>query len=168
MFSKYLFPKQAAESVHHIDYEKLWQAGIRGLVFDIDNTLATFDIPLPPQVVIDFLAELAQKGFGIVLLSNNGEARVRLFSAELGYHFIWKAGKPKLKGIAMAAAHLGLEKNQLALIGDQIFTDCFCGNRFGIHTILTKPIAARDEWTVWLKRWPEKLVLRAYARRQHD
>ena len=163
---KYLFPKQSADSVHDIDYDKLWHDGIRGLIFDIDNTLVTFDIPEPTEQIIVLLARLTQKGFGICLLSNNGEARVKGFCRNIDYPHIWRAKKPGLKGISRAMAHLGLEKHQVAIIGDQIFTDSFVGNRFGIHTILTAPIAKRDEWTVKLKRLPEKLVLRAYARRE--
>ncbi|MCL2397774.1 MAG: YqeG family HAD IIIA-type phosphatase [Defluviitaleaceae bacterium] len=166
LFNKYFFPKEAADSVHLIDYEKLWQMGIRGLIFDIDNTLATFDIPTPPEDIIRLLAGLAEKGFGIVMLSNNSEARVKGFCDGLTYSHIWKAGKPGAKGIARALNLLGLDKIQVALIGDQIFTDCLGGNRFGVYTILTKPIAKRDEWTVRLKRWPEKPVLRAYAKRE--
>ncbi|MDR2183466.1 MAG: YqeG family HAD IIIA-type phosphatase [Clostridiales bacterium] len=162
---KYLFPKQAADSVHHIDYDELCRAGIRGLIFDIDNTLVTFDVPEPTEQIAGLLANLAQKGFGICLLSNNSEARVRGFCQNLDYPHIWRANKPGRAGILRAMAHLGLEQHEVAIIGDQIFTDCFGGNRIGIHTILTTPIAKRDEWTVKLKRLPEKLVLRAYARR---
>ena len=165
LYDKYLFPKESAISVHHIDYDKLWQAGIRGLIFDIDNTLVTFDVPEPTEQIADLLTKLTQKGFGICLLSNNGEARVKGFCQNLDYPHIWKARKPGLAGISRAMEHLDLQKHQVAIVGDQIFTDCFGGNRFGIHTILTTPIAKRDEWTVKLKRLPEKIVLRAYARR---
>ncbi|MCL2376312.1 MAG: YqeG family HAD IIIA-type phosphatase [Defluviitaleaceae bacterium] len=164
-YNRYLFPKEAADSVFHIDYDKLWQAGIRGLIFDIDNTLVTFDIPTPPAEIVDLLAGLTKKGFAICLLSNNSERRVRGFGANLDYPHIWRANKPTLGGISRAMKHLGLDKNQVAIIGDQIFTDCFVGNRFGIHTILTAPIAKRDEWTVKLKRLPERIVLRAYTKR---
>jgi len=165
LFDRYLFPKETADSVHHIDYDKLWQDGIRGLIFDIDNTLVTFDVPQPTAQIMDLLTSLTQKGFSICLLSNNGKARVKGFCQNLDYPHIWKAKKPGREGILRAMSHLCLEKHQVAIIGDQIFTDCFGGNRLGIHTILTTPIAKRDEWTVKLKRLPEKLVLRAYAKR---
>jgi len=168
IYRKYLFPKESADSVYHIDYDKLWQRGIRGLIFDIDNTLVTFDIKEPPAEITDLLINLVNKGFGICLLSNNSEARVKGFCKNLDYPHIWKAKKPGKTGIARAMVHLGLNKHQVAIIGDQIFTDCFGGNLFGIHTILTTPIAKRDEWTVKLKRLPEKIVLRAYARRGHS
>jgi len=165
LYDKYLFPKESADSVHDIDYDKLWQAGFRGLIFDIDNTLVTFDVPEPTAQVAGLLEQLAQKGFGICLLSNNSKARVEGFCQNLSYPHIWKARKPGFAGISRAMEHLGLDKREVALIGDQIFTDCFGGNRFGIHTILTAPIAKRDEWTVKLKRLPEKIVLRAYAKK---
>jgi len=165
LYNKYLFPKESADSVHDIDYDKLWQAGFRGLIFDIDNTLVTFDVPEPTAQVAGLLEQLIQKGFGICLLSNNSKSRVEGFCQNLSYPHIWKARKPGFSGISRAMGHLGLDKHKVVLIGDQIFTDCFGGNRFGIHTILTAPIAKRDEWTVKLKRLPEKIVLRAYAKK---
>jgi len=164
LFAKYLFPKQMAASVYRIDYDKLWRRGIRGLIFDIDNTLATFDVPYPSPKVINFLDDLAKRGFAVSLLSNNSKERVVGFCGDLGYPHVWKAGKPKARGIAQALRRMRLDKSQVALIGDQIFTDCLGGNLFGVYTILTKPINKRDEWTVRLKRWPEKPVLWAYRR----
>jgi len=165
LYHKYFFPKEAADSVFDIDYDKLWLAGISGLIFDIDNTLVTFDVAKPPAEIVNLLAGLADKGFSICLLSNNSKKRVRGFSESLCYPHIWRAKKPGRGGISRAMSHLGLEKDQVALIGDQIFTDCLGGNRFGVHTILTKPIANRDELTVKLKRLPEKMVLRSYAKK---
>lgn len=158
------FPKEDVDSIYSIDFGRLWDAGIRGLIIDIDNTLETFDIPDPGPKVVALIDDLRQMGFGIVLLSNNGRRRVERFSASLDCPHIWKARKPSRKGIRRALALLGLAADQAAIIGDQLFTDCYGGNRMGMHTILTAPIAKRDEWTVWLKRLPEKIVLRAYER----
>ena len=163
-----LFPDEISDSVFAIDYDKLLQMGIKGLIFDIDNTLATFDIPSPPKRIVGLLDNLQKKGFKIALLSNNSAARVKKFSQNLGLCHIWNAKKPSTKGLAQAAKHISLPKKQIAIIGDQIFTDCFCGRRYGIYTILTKPIAARDEWTVKLKRLPEKFVLKAYKKHNRD
>ena len=38
MIKKY-YPYEYAESVFMIDYQKLYQKGFRGIIFDIDNTL---------------------------------------------------------------------------------------------------------------------------------
>jgi len=165
---KRFFPSEMADSVFHIDYDKFWNAGIRGLIFDIDNTLATFDIPHPDDKTSQFLAGLTEKGFAIAFLSNNKKERVVNFSKDLGYPHIWKAKKPKLKGIRRILEMLNLPREKVILIGDQIFTDCWVGKRAGVYTVLTKPIALRDEWQVKLKRYPEKIVLRAYHKKRHD
>jgi hypothetical protein len=159
---KYFFPLEMAESVFDIDYDKFWETGIRGLIFDIDNTLATFDVALPNEATTALLNGLAEKGFVICFLSNNRRKRVEVFSKDLGFDHVWRANKPMLKGVRRALRLLGLEKDKVLLIGDQLFTDCWVGKRAGIHTVLTKPIAKRDEWTVKLKRFPEKLVMNAY------
>ncbi|MCL2619534.1 MAG: YqeG family HAD IIIA-type phosphatase [Defluviitaleaceae bacterium] len=163
-FPKYFFPQQMADSVMDIDYNKFWDEGIRGLIFDIDNTLATFDIALPDEATVAFLRSLEEKGFSICFLSNNSKRRVEIFSESLGYPHIWRAQKPRRVNLYKAIKMLGLDKSQVVLIGDQIFTDCLSGNRAGVYTVLTAPISVKDEWQVKLKRLPEKFVLRAIRR----
>jgi HAD superfamily phosphatase (TIGR01668 family) len=161
---KRFFPAEMADSAFDVDYDKFWQEGIRGLIFDIDNTLAAFDTPHPDEATMAFLRDLNARGFAIAFLSNNSRQRVENFNKDLNYPHVWKARKPRRKGLLRAVEMLALPKEQILLIGDQIFTDCWAGRRTGIYTILTKPIATRDEWQVKLKRYPEKLVLRAYSR----
>jgi len=45
------------------------------------------------------------------------------------------------------------------MVGDQIFTDVYGGNRLNMFTILVKPIHHREGLFIRLKRFPEKLVL---------
>ncbi|MCL2236387.1 MAG: YqeG family HAD IIIA-type phosphatase [Defluviitaleaceae bacterium] len=160
-FPKYFFPQEMVDSVFEVDYDKFWDNGVRGLIFDIDNTLATFDVALPDNETIAFLRTLEEKGFAICFLSNNSKRRVEIFSADLGYPHIWRAQKPRRGNLHKAIDILGLDKSQVVLIGDQIFTDCLAGNRAGVYTVLTTPIGIKDEWQVKLKRMPEKFVLRA-------
>lgn len=160
------FPREYVDTIHSIDFGDLWRRGFRGLIIDIDNTLETFDIPLPSQPVINLLQTLKNQGFSIVLFSNNSRERVSKFCENLDIPGIWRARKPGKKGIRRALIRLNLPADKAVLIGDQIFTDCWGGNRMGIYTILTRPIAKRDEWTVRLKRLPEKLVLYMYERGQ--
>jgi len=167
MFKRF-FPAEMADSVYSITYDNFWDKGIRGVIFDIDNTLATFDVARPDDRVLQLLDELTKKGFAVAFLSNNKKGRVVKFSEGLPYPYIWKARKPRLKGIRRILDMLKLSPEQVILVGDQIFTDCWVGQRAGIYTILTKPIALRDEWQVRLKRYPERLVLRRYARRHKN
>ncbi|MBZ4668522.1 MAG: YqeG family IIIA-type phosphatase, partial [Defluviitaleaceae bacterium] len=56
--------------------------------------------------------------------------------------------------------------NETALIGDQIFTDVWGGNKAGIKTILVVPVSERDEWVTKIKRGLERIVIKIYERQR--
>ncbi len=165
MFKRF-YPMEYCDSIYAINYAALKSQGINGLIFDIDNTIAPFDIPEPDDGTVEFLSKLTGDGFKICLLSNNNEARVVLFNKRLGLHAVHRAAKPGLKGIGKALTLMQVSSDKTALIGDQVFTDVWCGNRKGLYTILVKPIANRDEFSVRLKRGLEKIVVDSYVKKQ--
>jgi hypothetical protein len=158
------FPREYFRSVFDVDYGRLLDGGFRGLIFDIDNTLAVFDESEPSQRVTELLERLIGMGFKVCLLSNNSKDRVDGFNRTLRLKTVHRAGKPSRKGIRRAAALLGLSPRRTVLIGDQMFTDVWGGNRAGVYTVLVRPIAGRDEWTVRLKRVPERFVFKLYQK----
>ena len=46
MFDRF-FPDRYVASTYVIDFEKLYEEGYRGLIFDIDNTLVPHGAPAP-------------------------------------------------------------------------------------------------------------------------
>ena len=154
------FPKLYVKNFKAVPYDVLWERGIYLLVFDIDNTLAVFTEKVPSSETISFFEGLKSKGFSVALLSNNSKERVEEFNEALGLLAIAKARKPKRGGIKKILKHFDAKPHETAIIGDQIFTDIWCGNRAGVYTVLTKPLAKIDEFTVKLKRFPEKAVLK--------
>ncbi len=157
-----LYPKAYVDSIFHIDYKKLHKDGIKNIVFDIDNTLVPYTEKKPTEKIIKLFSNLQKIGFKVCLLSNNKKERVELFNEGLMLKAVYKAGKPSSKGINKMLSMLNANPNETALIGDQIFTDVWCGNRKGLYTILVKPVSTSDEFTVRLKRGVEKIVLNLY------
>jgi len=162
---EFFYPDMYVRNINTVPYEKLLEKNIKGLIFDIDNTLVPFDIPQPTEEIISFFENLKEMGFKICLFSNNNQARVEFFNENLGLPAIFKARKPSSKGIKKALMLLGTTKENTAIIGDQIFTDVWCGNRQNMITILVKPVATRDEFTVKLKRGIERIVVKSYVRK---
>ena len=161
---KRFFPNQYLDSVFDIDYYKLYERNIRGLIFDIDNTLVPFDVIHPTKEIKDLFEKLIKMGFKICLLSNNSKKRVLLFNEKLNMPFVFRAKKPTLIGINKALSLIKTDEKNTVLIGDQVFTDVWCANRKGIYVILLKPIALKDEFSVKLKRGIEKLVIKYYEK----
>ena len=162
---KRFFPQSYYKSVYSISIKQLHERNIKGIIFDIDNTLAPYDIKYPDEKVKGFFSMLEKEGFKISLVSNNKGNRVEVFNSELNLPAVSRAGKPRLKGLIKAMKLMGTETATTAFVGDQVFTDVWAGNRMGVYTILVKPISERDEWTVKLKRGLEKQVLKVYFKK---
>lgn len=161
----YFYPDEYIGSAYDIDYEKLYEEGKRGIIFDIDNTLVMHGYP-PDERAKELLGRLDAAGFKILFLSNNKEERVRSFrdnSIKSGM-YIHKAGKPLARGYREAMDMMGCSREQTIFIGDQLFTDVWGAKRCGIANILTAPIDAREEIQIVLKRFLEKIVLSSYRR----
>lgn len=156
-----LFPGERQNSSYSIDYQKWFNEGKRGIIYDIDNTLVPHGAPADERA-IELFRHLKEIGFQICLLSNNGEARVSSFAEAVGSRYIYKAGKPKTAGYLKACDVMGTSPEQTLFIGDQIFTDVWGANRAGLDSILVNPINPKEEIQIVLKRIPEKLVLFFY------
>lgn len=157
------YPDEYLDSTYSIDFERLAMEGIRGLIFDIDNTLVPHGAPADDRAIALF-ARLKKLGFSCCLLSNNQLPRVELFNREVQVHFIENAHKPSTQNYRRAMEIMGTNACNTIFIGDQIFTDIYGAKRAGIRTILVNPIHPKEEIQIVLKRYLERIVLFFYRR----
>lgn len=142
--SKFL-PDFMFDGVWNITPDFLKQQDIKGLIVDLDNTLAKADYPDPWPGVHEWLQLMDEIGIKIMILSNNTKKRILTFSTKYNYDFISFAAKPLTINFYKAVKGLGLPKAQIAMVGDQIFTDVLGGNRANLKTILVKPFEPKSE-----------------------
>jgi hypothetical protein len=153
------------DSVYDIPWEDWYRRGIRGVIFDIDNTLVPHDAPADERAMKLF-AKFREMGMKTCLLSNNKEPRVAAFAERVGgTDYIYKAHKPATKNYYKAMERMGTTAQTTLFVGDQLFTDVWGANLAGIYGILVKPIDPKEEIQIILKRYPEKLVLYFYEKR---
>ncbi len=160
MFDRF-FPDEWVESAYSIDYEAYFEAGYRGLIFDIDNTLVPHGADADERA-IELFDRLKKIGFDICLLSNNKKPRVERFNKDVNVNYIFKAGKPYSKNYYVATMMTRTSVQSTLVIGDQLFTDIYGGKLAGIHTILVNPIDKKEEFQVRLKRFLERPVMKFY------
>lgn len=153
-----LIPNIIYNDFNKIDFKALFLKGINALVIDIDNTLVADHISKPDERLKKKLLKLKEDGFNICLVSNSNMYRVKLFNEELEFCYIYKAWKPMPRAFKRAMKLLGSNISNTAMVGDQIFTDIYGGNKLGMYTVLTKPINKRENFFVVLKRLPERIV----------
>lgn len=155
------YPDYEVEAAYTIDYAGLYEAGYRGIIYDIDNTLVPHGAPADEQA-IQLFEDLRSIGYDTVLLSNNKEPRVKSFAEKVGSKYIYKAGKPGQKGYERAMELMDTNKANTIFVGDQLFTDIWGAKKAGIRTYLVAPIHPKEEIQIVLKRYLEKIVLYFY------
>jgi HAD superfamily phosphatase (TIGR01668 family) len=155
-----LYPRLYVSSLFEIDFDHLRSKGIRGLIFDLDNTLVRRDCDCVSDHVVRWLGALQESGFGLCVVSNNGRERVRRLTAPLAIPAVHRAVKPRSYPFLRGMEILGTTPGQTAVIGDQIFTDVLGGNLLGLYTILVVPMEGKEFiGTRLIGRPLEKLVL---------
>lgn len=163
MFDRF-FPDEYVASTYVIPFEKLYEEGYRGVIFDIDNTLVPHGAPADERARKLFV-RLREIGFESCLISNNQEPRVKMFNKDIGTKYIYNAHKPSTKNYVRAMEIMGTDRTNTLFVGDQLFTDVWGAKRTGIHNILVKPIHPKEEIQIVLKRYLEKIVLHFYKKR---
>lgn len=156
-----LVPDAVMPDVTAITPERLRAHGLTGLIVDLDNTLTHWNDAHCDEAVARWVGQLSDEGIAICIVSNNGPERVGRFCAGLGRDLPWiaHAGKPSRRAYRRALEVLGRAPAEVAVIGDQVFTDVLGGNRAGLHTILVRPRGRREFIPTRIVRIVERLWL---------
>ena len=143
MFKKF-YPYEHIDSVFSIDYEILYKKGFKGIIFDLDNTLVHHGDDSNDEVD-NLFKYIHSIGFKTILLTNNDEERVKRFIRKIDTKYICDANKPDTSNFLKAVKLLGLNKDEIVYMGDQIFIDIVGANKSGIASILIDFIRLDNE-----------------------
>jgi hypothetical protein len=152
-------PTIALKSVCDISMDILEKFNVKALILDVDNTLTTHDNPNVKQEVLDWLDMLKRHGIKLMIVSNNYPERVKPLADRLGIEYVSRGQKPLPKGFSEACRRLGVPKNNVCAVGDQIFTDILGANLKGIKSIFVFPIEYETTTFFKVKRTLEKPLL---------
>lgn len=116
------------------------QHGLKGLVFDVDDTIISTHSAVVPVEVKAWMEEVKQVA-QISLVSNNlSHTRIRRIAEVLDLPYIFGAQKPSRKKVRQAVEQMKLNFGEVAMVGDRLFTDVLVGNRLGMFSILVEPM----------------------------
>lgn len=159
------FPDLYLNCIQEISPELLKSKNISGLILDIDNTLVPYHFEEADENAVKWLEGVTKSGLKACIVSNNSEKRVIKFNEKLKLPAIHRAAKPSKSAYIEAMRLMGTSSSQTAVIGDQIFTDIFGGNRMGLFSILVKPIDKKEQFFIKLKRVLEKIIINSYHKK---
>ena len=161
---KYFLPDQHVKSIFDITPESLIEKGVKGIITDLDNTLVEWDRPSATPKLIEWFENMKKHNILVTIVSNNNEERVKSFSDPLVTPYIYRARKPMTIAFNRAVKEMGLKKEETVVIGDQLMTDVFGGNRGGFHTILVIPVAQTDGVATRFNRAIERRLLNIFRK----
>lgn len=162
MVNRKFYPSVTVDEVGDITGELLEKHNIKGLILDIDNTLAPNHAKEPDDKTVEWVRDLLSAGYKMCIVSNAVRRRVEIFNERMKLPTVYNAMKPRMAAFRKAGRILGLENRHIAVVGDQIFTDIYGGNRAGMFTILVNPIDSREGMFVRFKRVFERRILKQY------
>ncbi len=163
-----LMPQLLLQDVYGLTDEFLTEHGIRGIVFDIDNTLVGFRTPVPTAENLELFARLREQGIQLAIASNNNRERVETFAEGLGIPHYHRSCKPLGAVLTKIRRQFDLPAGQIALVGDQIYTDMLGGNCAGMITVLVEPIDHKETVFFKIKRALERPVIERRKRMEEQ
>ena len=153
-------PTYVLKSVTDISAEYLNEKNIKGLILDLDNTLTTHNNPQPAEKVTDWIEDMKNSGIKMMIVSNNRAERVIPFAQNLGLDFVPNGRKPLATGFKKAQQLMAISFSEIAIVGDQIFTDVLGANLKRVRTIYVNPIELESGFFFKIKRFLEKPFIR--------
>lgn len=158
------YPNIYLDSVKDVTIDFLNKNNIKALILDVDNTILDFDKNIP-EGVEKWCEELKRQGIKFCILSNsNKKEKVRMVAEKLKLPYFYLGTKPFKRGFKKAINLLEEKEENIAAVGDQIFTDVIGANRCKLFSILVKPIAEKDLIVTKIKRPLENIIINKYLK----
>ena len=155
-----LKPKAQFDKVTDITVDFLRKNNIKAVILDVDNTLMDLDRK-PLKNVEKWVDSLKNEKIKICIASNSiKKEKISKMAKKLDLPFIYFSTKPLKRGLKKAKNIVKEKSENIAEIGDQLFTDVLGANRMKMFSILTKPISGEKTKLGALKRKIEKIYLK--------
>ena len=153
-----LYPNGYFQKVEEITIQYLLKHKIKVLILDVDNTLIDYYENITEEVTT-WAKNLKGQGMKLYILSNtNNKEKVEKVANKLEIPYKNFAMKPFKKGFLGIQKEIKEPPEKIAVVGDQLFTDIWGGNRCNMYTILVDPINPKDYWyTAWKRPIENKI-----------
>ena len=162
------YPNAYFNKVEEITIEFLQRNKIKALILDIDNTLIDYNHVMTESVE-KWARDLKGQGVKLYIVSNTSKKKkVEKVAGKLDIPYVFFAKKPLKIGFKKAQKYLKENSENIAVVGDQIFTDVIGGNRAKMFTILVEPINEKDFWYTKWKRPIERRIKENFMKRTQE
>ena len=153
-------PDIYTQSIYTINYKKLKKRGIKCLLFDLNNTLTSYDNDYPTDELRELIYDL-EKDFKVIIISNSSKDRIRPFKEKLNIDASFRSFKPFKRKFKKILEIYNYKDTEIAMIGDVLVTDILGGNRMNFTTILVNSISESEPFSTRILRIFEKIIIKS-------
>lgn len=141
------------KKVTDLNMKMLSKLGVQYILLDIDNTIKKYGDTKPAAGEREWVAQMQAQGVRILLFSNNFKKTVAPFAEGLGLDYLAFCLKPSPLAYLRAVRRFHTNRQNILVVGDQLFTDIFGAKLLAMKTLLVEPLDLnRESATVKLRR----------------
>ena len=163
-----LKPDIKLHGITDITVEILNKFDIKALLLDVDNTMSTHHGQALTEGLLEWIDRMNKNGIKLMVLSNSKRKRIEPFAERISLPCISLGCKPLPTGYLRGVRALGEKRKNVAIVGDQIFTDVLGGNLVGVKTVLLTPIKLEDGLSFKIRRNLEKKIYKHYNIKDYE
>jgi HAD superfamily phosphatase (TIGR01668 family) len=152
-------PWESCASIDDVPFEKIVAAGMRAVLFDLENTLVPPGGPFTDDGRA-IIGKARAAGLEVGVVSNASASWVGPALAAEHIPCIAPAGKPARKAFEDACVLVGVPPAETAYVGDQVITDVLGSQRAGLRAVLVHPKYTKEFFSAKFQRAVARIVVK--------
>ena len=153
-------PKQILDIYTDLDIKGYRKKGFDTVLLDVDNTIAVPNTGTCDERARQFIKELKENGFKVVIFSNNLKKRVKMFVGDLDVDYYYLALKPLPFSYLIACKMVKSKPEKTLVLGDQLVTDILGANLSGCYGIYCRRLQEEEGKSTKFNRKIENYIWR--------
>ena len=158
MLEKFV-PDKYYKSIFEVNYKSLKKIGIKCLIFGLNNTLVPEGVNMPDKKIKDFMEDLKDMGFEIIIVSNQPKKSVVPFKEGLCVDSAYLSMKPFKFKYKKILKLFNYNNCDVACIGSNFLFDIYGANRMDFTSILVNPVSIDEYAVTKLTRKIENIIV---------
>ena len=153
-------PKEKIGMFTDLDIKRYRELGFDTILLDIDNTIAVPNTGTCDERAEQFIRDLEEAGFKVVIFSNNTKKRVEMFKRDIPVDYNCWSMKPVPFSYLLTCKRMKTKPERTIVLGDQLITDILGANLSGCYGIYCKQLQEKDSMITSVNRKIEKFIWR--------
>ncbi|WP_448375597.1 YqeG family HAD IIIA-type phosphatase [Fervidobacterium sp.] len=155
---------QRVKSLQDVDFSRLLNDGKRIFLFDFDNTINTWKSTHIPERAVKIFEYLKSNGAEVYIISNGSKRAL-----DYDIPAVWRALKPFSFKVRFKLKDKLKRKEEIVVIGDQVFTDVLFAKLLGVDAIKVEPIdKTKEAFGTKILRFFEKILHKLTRRSRRE